>query len=158
MSAPDFTQTTLKVLDVYARHVESRPLARDCATRTECCRFRLTGKTPMVTKGEAITAAVGWRAAGRKAIPLGSSVDGACPFLNSAGKCGIYKHRPLGCRTHFCEAAGGAYPRSHVLDAIHELECLDEALAGDGPRPLEPAVRDVWDAVRPAARKKRRKR
>ena len=144
---PDLTETVATVLDIYQRHIEARPLERHCEMRTRCCRFRLTGKTPMVTMGEAITAAVGWRAAGRKSIPDGQQSDGACPFLGSDGRCKNYKHRPLGCRTHFCDPAGGPYPRQHVIEAIRELEHLDEALVGDGPRPLPAATRDVWKLV-----------
>ncbi|MGK0188211.1 MAG: Fe-S-cluster containining protein [Verrucomicrobiales bacterium] len=146
-------QTVATVLDIYARHIEARPLPRQCELRTECCRFRLTGKTPMVTRGEAITAAYGWRASGRKEIPENGSTgksspaDGACPFLASDGRCGNYKHRPLGCRTHFCDPAGGPYPRQHVIDAIRELEALDETLGGDGPRPLPAGALAVWDRI-----------
>ena len=140
-------QTVTTVLDIYQRHIENRTLPRQCEMRTECCRFRLTGKTPMVTRGEAITAAAGWRATGRKAIPEGPDEDGSCPFLRDDGRCGNYHHRPLGCRTHFCDPAGGPYPRRHVIDAIRELEALDEALGGDGPRPLPAAAQAVWEIV-----------
>jgi hypothetical protein len=126
---------------IYAE-LESRPLSRTCLSRTECCRFKLTGKTPHLTKGEAITAAAGWRAAGRKSIP--EPADGTCPFLGEDMRCTIYSHRPFGCRTHFCNAAGGPYPRPHVLDLIRKLESLDEQLGGTGPRTLPSAVNDVW--------------
>jgi uncharacterized protein len=160
---PDRDQTVATVLDIYQRHIEDRPLERQCEMRTQCCRFKLTGKTPMVTLGEAIAAAAGWRAAGRKSIPEQekrvAGAEGVCPFLGSNGRCENYRHRPLGCRTHVCDLAGGPYPRRRVADAIRELEALDEALGGDGPRPLPAAARDVWKpAIKNTARSSEKKR
>lgn len=118
--------------------VAARPLERSCSMSTECCQFRLTGRTPMLTKGEAMYAAIGVRASGRKKLP--DRTDGACPLLGKNGRCMIYAHRPFGCRTHFCSAAGGPYPRKHVADLIQRLDVLDERLKGDGPRPIQGAV------------------
>ncbi len=134
---PEISST---ITAIYA-DLAARPLARACEARTECCRFRLTGRTPMLTKGEAAYAAVGVRASGRKKLPARD--DGACPLLGRNGRCMIYQHRPFGCRTHFCAAAGGAYPRKHVADLIQRLDALDERLGGDGPRPIEGAVADA---------------
>jgi Fe-S-cluster containining protein len=125
---------------IYAE-IERRPLPRDCQLRTGCCHFRQTGKTPLLTRGEALYLAVGVRASGRKTLK--PHPDGACPLLGRDGKCTVYAHRPFGCRTHFCEAAGGMYPRKHVADLIQRLEALDEKLGGDGSRPLEGAVSAV---------------
>lgn len=122
---------------IYAA-VAARPLERSCSMSTECCQFRLTGRTPMLTKGEALYAAIGVRASGRKKLP--DRTDGACPLLGKNGRCMIYAHRPFGCRTHFCSAAGGPYPRKHVADLIQRLDVLDERLKGDGPRPIQGAV------------------
>src|SRR3954451_6625812 len=92
-----------------------RPVERRCTRRTECCQFKLTGRTPYLTKGEALVAAHAFRATGRKSIPENS--DGACPMLHQAtGNCLIYNDRPFGCRTHFCAAAGGPFARREVLD------------------------------------------
>jgi len=99
----------------------------------------------MLTKGEALFAAVGVRASGRKKLPDRS--DGACPLLGKNGKCMIYSHRPFGCRTHFCSAAGGAYPRRQVADLIQRLDALDEKLRGNGPRPIQAAVEDALEEV-----------
>jgi Fe-S-cluster containining protein len=121
-----------------------RPIERNCIARTECCRFKLTGKTPYLTKGEALVAAKAWRATGRTKLP--ESVDGACPLLDpGTGRCRIYEGRPFGCRTHFCAAAGGPYGRREVVDLIHRLEDLDRALGGDGALPLPAAVARVLD-------------
>lgn len=122
---------------IYA-DLESRALPRQCEMRTGCCHFRLAGHTPMLTRGEALYAAQGVRASGRKALK--PHPDGACPLLGRDGRCTIYKNRPFGCRTHFCAEAGGMYPRKHVADLIQRLEALDERLGGSGSRPLEAAV------------------
>lgn len=135
---PDFTE----IRAIYTE-LDNRPLARQCQLRTQCCHFRLTGKTPMLTLGEAEYAAHGVRAGGRKVVK--SHPDGACPLLGKDGRCTIYNQRPFGCRTHFCQAAGGMYPRQHVADLIQRLEALDEKLGGVGPRPLERAVIDSLD-------------
>lgn len=126
-----------EVREVYAE-VTKRSLPRSCIKRTQCCHFRQTGCTPLLTKGEALLAAAGVRASGRTAIK--QHPDGACPLLDKDGRCTIYLNRPFGCRTHFCAAAGGIYPRKHITDLIHRLEALDEKLGGAGSRPLEPAV------------------
>ncbi len=123
------------------RELEQRPVERACTLRTECCQFKLTGRTPMLTRGEALLAAKGLRASGRKALP--QREDGACPMLRADGKCMIYADRPFGCRTHFCAAAGGPYARSEVLDLIRRLEAVDTKLGGEGPRALEAAVEDA---------------
>lgn len=123
---------------IYAE-LAARPIERACTLRTECCHFQLTGRTPFLTKGEALTAARALRATGRKGLP--ERADGACPLLDaSTGRCLIYESRPFGCRTHFCAAAGGPYARREVVDLIHRLEALDTALGGEGALPLGAAV------------------
>jgi Fe-S-cluster containining protein len=123
------------------RDLEKRPVERFCERRTECCQFKLTGSTPLLTKGEALLAAKAFRATGRTKLP--ERTDGACPMLDPMGKCLIYEARPFGCRTHFCAAAGGPYARRDVLDLIRRLEDVDHALRGEGPRPIEGALRSV---------------
>lgn len=122
--------------------LESRSVERSCTLRTECCRFRLTGKTPYLTKGEALVAARAFKATGRKSLP--PSPDGDCPFLNrKTSRCLIYDSRPFGCRTHFCAAAGGPYARRDVADLIHQLEDIDRRLGGEEARPLAPAIQQA---------------
>jgi Fe-S-cluster containining protein len=123
------------------RDLESRPIERFCERRTECCRFKLTGLTPQLTRGEALLAAKAFRATGRTKLP--ERTDGACPMLDAMGKCLIYEARPFGCRTHFCAAAGGPYARRDVLDLIRRLEDADRQLDGNGPSPIEAAIRRV---------------
>ncbi len=135
--------------EIRAVYVElaKRPLLRSCQARTECCRFQLTGLIPHLTKGEALVAVKGLRAAGRKELP--ESTDGACPLLKrETGKCMIYADRPFGCRTHFCDAAGGPYVRKEVIDLIRRLEDVDQKLGGDGPRKIQAAVADALEELR----------
>lgn len=145
-SAPPSKTAAVDAVRAIYQELATRPIERACVTRTECCRFRLTGRTPFLTKGEALVAAKAWRATGRTRLP--DAPDGACPLLDSAtGKCRIYEGRPFGCRTHFCAAAGGPYARREVVDLIHRLEDVDRAMGGDGALPLpaavEQALRDV---------------
>ena len=145
----DEVQTAIaEVRAVYADQAR-RPLERACTLRTECCQFQLTGLTPQLTLGEALVAAKGFRAAGRTQLP--DSPDGACPLLKrDTGKCMIYADRPFGCRTHFCEAAGGPYPRKHLLDLIRRLEAVDRSLGGDGPRKIQAALTSALAKMRRA--------
>ena len=127
-----------KVRAIYA-DLANRPVERQCIARTQCCQFRLTGLTPELTKGEALLAAKAFRATGRKELP--ERKDGACPLLQTeTGRCMIYADRPFGCRTHFCEAAGGLIPRKQILDLTRRLEEVDRELGGDGPHQIESAV------------------
>ena len=141
--APDAAEVTVSVREIY-RELAARPIERACMQRTECCQFKLTGRTPYLTKGEALTAAKALRATGR--TRLAERPDGACPLLDAQGRCLIYADRPFGCRTHFCAAAGGPYARREVSDLIHRLEDIDAKLGGDGGRPLPVAVRAALDS------------
>lgn len=98
----------------------------------------------MLTRGEALVAAKSVRASGRTKLP--ERADGACPLLAANGRCLIYEGRPFGCRTHFCQAAGGPYARKDVLDLIRRLEDVDRALGGDGPRAIGAAVKQAMEA------------
>ncbi len=117
------------VQEIYAQ-LAARPIARDCTSIGECCRFKLTGRTPFITRGEAAVAWQGIKASGRRQLP--TSVAGACPLQKADGRCMIYQHRPFGCRTHFCKAAGGPYAREEVRDLIQRLEAIDAQLGGTG--------------------------
>jgi Fe-S-cluster containining protein len=130
-------QIFAEVRAVYAE-LEARKPERNCQLRTGCCQFRLTGATPLVTRGEALVLAQGFKASGRKELP--EKEDGSCPLLKADGKCMAYADRPFGCRTHFCEPAGGPYERRSVIDLIRRLEVLDPQAGGDGSHPLEYAL------------------
>ena len=134
-----------EVRSVYA-DLARRPIDRNCVRFKECCHFKLTGRTPYLTKGEALVAAKALRATGRTQLP--TNPTGGCPMLETAtGNCLIYEARPLGCRTHFCAAAGGPYARREVIDLIHRLEAVDDTLGGSGPRLLQNAVEDALSAL-----------
>lgn len=146
MQREQLQQALAEVRAVYAE-LAKRPLERACLARTECCQFHLTGLTPQLTKGEALVAAKGVRAAGRKELP--GAEDGACPLLKrETGRCLIYADRPFGCRTHFCDAAGGPFPRKQVLDLIRRLEDVDQRLGGDGPRKIQGALETALREIR----------
>jgi Fe-S-cluster containining protein len=144
---PEKLQIALaEIRQVYV-DLAQRPIARNCTRLTECCHFKLTGRTPHLTKGEAIVAAKAFRATGRKSLP--ESNDGSCPMLQQeTGNCLIYEDRPFGCRTHFCATAGGPIARREVLDLIRRLEDVDLALNGNGPRPLQSAVANALHELR----------
>jgi len=142
----EMARAVAEVRAVYSE-LARRPVERACLARTECCQFRLTGRTPYLTKGEALVAAKGWRATGRKQLP--EPTDGACPLLNlETDRCLIYSDRPFGCRTHFCDPAGGPYPRNLVLDLIRRLEEVDRQMKGDGPRKIQAALASALDEIR----------
>jgi len=135
-----------EVRQVYV-DLAQRPIQRNCLRKTECCHFKLTGRTPYLTKGEAVVAAKALRATGRKSLP--ETADGSCPMLRQeTGNCLVYEDRPFGCRTHFCAAAGGPTARREVLDLIRRLENVDLVLNGNGPRPLQNAVAYVLEDMR----------
>lgn len=137
----DADRAMREVLAIYAEW-ERRPIERFCTGLADCCRFRLAGHTPYLTRGEALVAAKAWRAAGRRDVAM--PADGSCPFLHPAtGRCGIYQGRPFGCRTHFCEAAGGPARRAEVRDLIVRLEEIDRRLGGNGAINLPVAVREA---------------
>jgi Fe-S-cluster containining protein len=135
-----------RVREVYAE-LAARPIERSCTRLNECCRFKLTGRTPFLTKGEALVAANAVRASGRRQLPI--AADGACPLLNQdTGTCMIYAERPFGCRTHFCAAAGGPYARREVADLIQQLEKIDADLGGNGASALPHAVGEALKQLR----------
>ena len=143
---PEKLRTALaEVRQVYV-DLGQRPIERNCTRRTECCHFKLTGRTPYLTKGEALIAAKALRATGRKSLP--ENADGSCPMLQQeTGHCLIYENRPFGCRTHFCTAAGGSIARRDVLDLIRRLEDIDQRLNGDGPHTLQSAIAAALDEI-----------
>lgn len=137
---PLLREALAEVRAVY-EETHRRTPPRECQGRAGCCHFRLTGKTPQLTRGEALVLAKGVRASGRGRPP--ERADGACPLLGNDARCLVYEHRPFGCRTHFCAPAGGPYARRDVIDLIHRLEAVDERLGGDGSKPLAQALREA---------------
>jgi len=147
MNRSDKMQTALdEVRKVYV-DLAQRPIERNCLRQTECCHFKLTGRTPYLTKGEALLAAMEFRASGRKSLP--QTADGLCPLLDrDTGNCLIYEARPFGCRTHFCSAAGGPIARREVIDLIRRLEHVDLMLNGNDPCILQKAIAEALHELR----------
>lgn len=144
---PDPDVAARQVREIYTEW-QRRPLDRNCTGLAECCRFKQTGRTPYLTRGEALVAARAWRSAGRKDVNI--PADGSCPFLHpNTGKCRIYDGRPFGCRTHFCAAAGGPAHRNDVRDLIQRLEEIDHRLGGSGAVNLPAAVREAMSRHKP---------
>jgi Fe-S-cluster containining protein len=136
------TSAREEVAAIY-RELAERPLERACTGRAECCQFKLTGKTPFLTRGEALLVAEALRRTGRKQL-RDEDANGTCPLLDPATlRCLVYDARPFGCRTHFCKAAGGPYARGEVQDLIHRLEKIDRALGGNGGQHLRHAVEQM---------------
>ncbi len=134
---PDRRAALLRDVEEIYKVLSARPLERDCAGIAECCHFKLTGRTPFLTRGEALVAASAVRSRGRKKLP--PSPSGACPLLEN-NRCTIYERRPFGCRTHFCKAAGGPYARGEVRDLVQQLEDIDRELGGSGGVNLPAAI------------------
>lgn len=146
---PQKTERDHATAEVRALYLElgERPIERNCTRLSECCQFQLTGRTPYLTRGEALIAAQAFRATGRTRLP--ETADGSCPMLQPlTGRCMIYNDRPFACRTHFCAAAGGPYARREVADLIYRLEALDTQLGGSGARALPQAVRTALEQSR----------
>ena len=147
----DSTDAITRVRAVYAAW-ERRLPPRNCTGRADCCRFKLSGHIPYLTAGEALVAAQAWRTAGRKDLPI--PADGTCPFLHpNAGICRIYDGRPFGCRTHFCQPAGGPASRNEVRELIQQLEDIDHSLGGSGSTNLIAAMKSAM-APSPKSRRK----
>ncbi len=140
-SKPDPAEAAREVREIYGEW-QLRPIDRNCTGLAACCRFKLTGRMPYLTRGEALVAARAWKASGRKEVII--PADGSCPFLHPhTGKCRIYDGRPFGCRTHYCAAAGGPAARNEVRDLIQRLEEIDARLGGNGAVNLPTAVREA---------------
>ncbi len=127
-----------RIRDIYLQ-LARRPIERHCKLTTRCCNFELTGRTPYLTRGEALVCARALKTSGRKWLP--ERTDGVCPLLDPEdSRCMIYESRPFACRTHFCREAGGMFPRNEVADLIHDLEAIDRELGGREATSLPAAI------------------
>jgi uncharacterized protein len=142
--------------ELFALYAETDALhaTTTCPASTECCRFGVTGREPYVTSIEvlaiqrAVATAGGPLSPKRRALPLaGNSAERerTCPLLTESGRCSIYRSRPFGCRTYFCERAQrlGASPREQEKHLVARLRALAErhVAGGDLPRPLTQVLR-----------------
>lgn len=155
----DSVDTALRATRAIYSEIDRRPVQRDCVRRTECCQFKLTGRTPMLTAGEALVVAAALRAGGRRSLPESAdATTGRCPLLDPTGRCLVYDARPFGCRTHFCAAAGGPYSRDEVRDLVRRLEEIDAQIGGDGVHALPTAVESALEILQQPRRRASQRR
>lgn len=109
----------------------------DCARSGDCCQVTRTGREPYVWPVEWAMVQEGLRLAGRS-LPLLPRADGACPLLDEAGRCSLYAHRPLGCRTFYCER--GAGPRVTREDVTGLMQRLERVSLQRDPDVAQPAA------------------
>ena len=77
-----------------------------CPGTAECCQLAITKREPWLWPSEWVV--IEERLKREKRELPSPRADGACPFLDAAGKrCSIYEDRPLGCRTFFCSRIVG---------------------------------------------------
>jgi Fe-S-cluster containining protein len=124
-----------------------------CDSSTECCRFGVTGKEPWVTEIEWQLVVDEVARSGRRLDAIAKNVDESeeerCPFLSDAGKCVVYRARPLGCRTFYCERARG--PHGEIAQPTSTLRALPrelDALSAEKSRPLRSWLRESHAARR----------
>jgi Fe-S-cluster containining protein len=121
-----------------------------CDASTECCRFGITGREPYVTAVElaeiryAVAAIGAPKKRTLRTVRGDGQSEGRCPMLDDAGRCRIYRARPLGCRTFFCARAHGPgkLPRGELQRLAARLgELSARAFPGEPPsRPLTRAL------------------
>ncbi len=161
---PDENRTEAEMRMAWRRAVtETRAVLRlasaawarhSCPGSSECCQLAVTKRAPWLWPSE-------WKVIEerlrRDQRPLPSArADGACPFLDAAGKrCTVYEDRPLGCRTFFCSRIVGPskLPADETNELLERLKALnleadDEATPrgilewfGPSPRPSPPGGR-----------------
>lgn len=109
-----------------------------CPGTAECCQLAVTKRQPWLWPSE-------WKlleahlAATKRPLPP-PRTDGACPFLDAAGKrCTVYAARPFGCRTFFCHRVTGpsTQPAERTNALLERLAALNVAVdPGATPRPI----------------------
>lgn len=109
-----------------------------CPASADCCHRAMTSRPPWLWPSE-WTVLEEALAAERRALPP-ARADGACPFLDDAGRrCTVYAHRPFGCRTFFCErvTGPGQQPTEATNGLLERLEALNRRVSAEAaPRPL----------------------
>lgn len=124
-----------------------------CEGSTECCRFGITGREPYPTAVEvaevehaiAALGGLGQRREKTPRLPLVAEDERRCPLLSAEGRCRIYKSRPFGCRTFFCDRVSGPsrWPRNEVQRVSRAIADLSARFQprDPHPRPLTRALR-----------------
>src|ERR1700677_2883028 len=98
----------LNGLDAIYRRAEELFAGWGCARSGDCCQLAKTGREPYVWPVEWLRLRRALDGQGR--LPLTAREDGACPLLDTQGRCSAYADRPLGCRTFYCERGSGPHP------------------------------------------------
>ena len=121
------------------RHADAAYAPFSCPASGECCQLAQTGREPHLWEPEWLVLREQLL---RESRPLPAlRTDGACPFLDVAGKrCSVYANRPLGCRTYFCARVRGPSrePVERMGELLTRLAKVAQELDPDaaGPRPL----------------------
>lgn len=124
------------------------------AREARCCHFAVTGREPYPTAVELEEVRYGVRTAGlprrnpRKLQVVTAHELGACPLLSGDGRCRIYRSRPFGCRTFFCDhaqtpfGARSKFPREAIQALGRRVADVSARFAprDPGPRPLTRAL------------------
>jgi Fe-S-cluster containining protein len=120
-----------------------------CDSSTECCQFGVTGREPYSTAIEAREVRFGLDGIGgpraivpKARLPMAEATR-PCPFLRE-GRCRIYRHRPFGCRTFFCDRRQGParFPREAIADIARRIATLSETFD-----PRDPGARPLTNVV-----------
>lgn len=115
-----------------------------CPGTAECCQLAITRRPPWLWPSEWRVIEARLRREGRSLPP--PRADGACPFLDAAGKrCTIYEDRPLGCRTYFCHRITG--PAKVPAEATNAL--LERLAAANIAADSEAVPRSLLEWVFP---------
>lgn len=124
----------LQELRVIYQRADAAYAPFSCPASGECCQLAQTRRQPWLWYPE-------WHLLrSRHGLPPPRE-DGACPYLDTAGKrCTVYMDRPFGCRTFFCERIRGpARQPAEAVDALlRRLEAVSQRVRPhlNGPRPL----------------------
>jgi len=109
-----------------------------CPASSECCQLTQRQRQPWLWPSE-------WKLLEDEAIKKWGALpqprpDGACPFLDEAGKrCRVYEVRPLGCRTYFCHRKSGPSkePLETMVSLSKRLEFINKQQDADAKGPTE---------------------
>lgn len=107
-----------------------------CPACGECCQFQVTGREPNLFPIELVRLRQAVGGQGR-AWP-DARPDGACALLDGSGlRCSVYRDRPFGCRTYFCERGKGTVANAAIHALSARLVALsDELDPGASPQPI----------------------
>ena len=142
----NFSTAIAEVRQIYAE-LAQRPIERNCMRQTECCHFKLTGRTPYLTKGEALVAAQAF------ALPVENHFR---QILMARARC--CKRQPaIASFTTIAhsDVAPISVPRpadrTHVAKSSISFAASKKSmpkLGGSGPRILQNAVTDALEELR----------